>query len=176
VRIKQIAVIAGLAAALAIGPGVYAVSRAGQADGTTVPDPTTAARVSFPGLVARTGEPTLPGLNAVKPKPGTVTRVTGPFDDRFTMQKLAFDTSKVSGRVSITSDVSDILELEVLAGFYDAGGKLLGTNRFVHHLVDETHGHTGPPSEVQGFSIAVPLALRDRAVSASVGVPVLVNE
>lgn len=169
--------IVGVAAAFVIGAGVtYAVSLSDQRDGAAAPNPSSAARTSFPGLPAATGEPRLTGLTRIKPKPGTVTRVKGPFDDRFTMQKLAFDGSRVSGRLAITSDVSDILELQAVAGFYDGQGKLLGTNRFVHHLVEDSHSHSGPPSELQVFTIAVPTGLRGRAVSAAVGIPVLVNE
>ena len=177
-RTRRIAaMIVALAAAGAIGTGLtYAVSPAGQAGSGSLPDPASAARTSLPGLVAAIGEPTLTGLGAAKPQPGTVGTVTGPFDGRFTMDKLVFDGSRVSGRVRITSDVSDILELEALAGFYGRDGKLLGTNRFVYHLVEEGHSHRGPPSELKAFTIPVPAGARGRAVSAAVGVPVLVNE
>jgi len=177
-RLSRIAaMLVGLAAAAAVGAGVtYAARPTEQSGPTALPNPATAARTRFPGLVSATGKPTLTGLSAVKPKPGSVARVTGPFDDRFRIEKLVFDGSRVSGRVRITSDVSDILELETLAGFYGSDGRLLGTNRFVYHLVEESQSHTGPPSEVQTFTIAVPTRLRGRAVSAAVGVPVLVNE
>jgi len=178
VRLSRIAaIIVTLAVAAAVGAGVtYAVSRTGQSGPAALTKPATAARTRLPGLVAATGSPTLPGLRTARPKPGTVARVSGPFDDRFTMEKLEFDGSRVSGRLRITSDVSDILELEALAGFYDRQGKLLGTNRFVYHLVEESQTHTGPPSELRTFTIAVPNGLPESAVSAAVGVPVLVNE
>ena len=56
------------------------------------------------------------------------------------MDGLRLDAAGVHGSATITSDVSDILELEVVAGFYDDQGRLLGTGRFVHHL-DEGTGH-----------------------------------
>jgi len=150
--------------------------RPGQRGGAAAPNPASPARTRFPGLVAASGEPTLAGLTSVKPRPGVVVRVAGPFDDRFTLSKLAFNGSRVSGRVLVTSDVSEILDFEAVAGFYGPAGNLLGTNRFVHHGSEESHTQAGPPSQLQTFSIAVPEKLRGQAVSAAVGVPVLVNE
>ncbi len=55
----------------------------------------------------------------------------------------------------------------------------MGTGRFVYHL-DEgdptAEAYSGPPSERQSFTIAVPVEAQGRAVAAVVGVPVLVNE
>lgn len=136
-----------------------------------------AARTAFPGLSAASSEPQLPSLTAMHPAARTATQAPGPFDDRFTVTGLAFDGHQVSGTVRITSDVSEILEFEALAGFYDAGGRLLGTGRFTHHQTeaDTAHQHTGPPTEEVKFTIAVPEKVRG-AVAAAVGVPVLVNE
>jgi hypothetical protein len=92
------------------------------------------------------------------------------------LENLTFEGTAATGAVRITSDVSDLLELQVLAGFYDDQGTLLGTARFVHHLGSEGHNHAGPPEEREEFSIPVPADFQARAVSASVGVPVLVNE
>jgi hypothetical protein len=140
-------------------------------------DPQAAARTSFPGLTPATGEPTLPGLATASPAPGTVAQVPGPFDDRFRLQGLVFDGRAVTGTVAVTSDVSDLLELEVLAGFYDREGTLVGTAREVHHLDESTVApdHEGPPELDYRFEIAVPDEA-DGAVAAAVGVPVLVNE
>jgi hypothetical protein len=140
---------------------------------------TQAARTTFADLTPAPGEPTLPSLRALRPAPRTVAQAPGPFDDRFTLQGLSFDGAHVRGSARITSDVSDLLELEAVAGFYDRRGRLLGTARHVHHL-DETGAsaphHAGRPLETERFSIAVPDDLRGTAVSAAVGVPVLVNE
>jgi hypothetical protein len=135
-----------------------------------------AAKTSFPGLEAANGEPDLPGLHTARPARGQVLPVQGPFDDRLVLENLAFDGTAATGAVKVTSDVSDLLELQVLAGFYDDQGTLLGTASFIHHLGSEGHNHTGPPEEREEFSIPVPADLQARAVSASVGVPVLVNE
>lgn len=140
-------------------------------------DPQAAARTSFPDLTPATGEPTLPGLATASPAPGSVAQVPGPFDDRFRLERLVFDDRAVTGTVVVTSDVSDLLELEVLAGFYDREGTLVGTAREVHHLDESTVApdHEGPPDEDYAFEIAVPAGV-DGAVAAAVGVPVLVNE
>ena len=135
-----------------------------------------AARTSFPGLASASGEPELASIRAARPSSGQVLQVRGPFDDRFSFDQLTFDGSAVSGAVRITSDVSDLLELQVLAGFFDQKGAFLGTGRFVHHLGADGDTHTGPPQLRETFTITVPAALGHRAVSVAIGVPVLVNE
>lgn len=135
-----------------------------------------AARTSFPGLGAAKGEPELASIKAARPRSGQILQARGPFDDRFVLENPTFNGSVVSGAVLVTSDVSDLLELQVLAGFYDKGGNLLGTNRFVHHLGADSHAHAGVPQERTKFIIRVPAALAHRAVSVTIGVPVLVNE
>jgi hypothetical protein len=107
-----------------------------------------------------------------------VVPVPGPFDDRFSTDHLAVAGGAVSGRLRITSDVSDVLELQVLAGFYDDRGQFLGTGRAVFHL-DEGADHAedaGPPSELEEFRILAPSRYADRVAAATIGVPVLVNE
>jgi hypothetical protein len=139
-------------------------------------DPSSAARTSFPGLRPPHGEPTLPDLRNAAAVPGKVTRLPGPFDDRFVLRHIALEGDTVTGSVKITSDVSDLLELQVLAAFYDRNGSPLGTGRFVHHLQEGGHQHAGPPEETEHFDIPAPRQVRDRVASAAVGVPVLVNE
>jgi hypothetical protein len=143
-----------------------------------VGDPQAAARTSFPDLPPAAGAPTLASLATLDPAPGRVVEAPGPFDDRFRLQRLRFDGTTVSATARITSDVSDILELEALAGFYDRDGVLIGTGRDVYHL-DESAldlAHEGVPDETHPISIRVPAELRGRAVAAAVGIPVLVNE
>ncbi|GAA2202661.1 hypothetical protein [Sinomonas flava] len=143
---------------------------------TATPQPAS-VQTQLPGLTAPSGEPDLPSLADAHPQPGQAVRAAGPFDNRFEIDGLAFDGQKVTGSVRITSDVSDLLELVVVAGFYDAAGTLLGTARFEHHAEgDAGHGHVGPPSETEEFSITVPADATGKAVSVAVGVPVLVNE
>ncbi|GHG55718.1 hypothetical protein GCM10012320_27750 [Sinomonas cellulolyticus] len=134
-------------------------------------------QTQLPGLAAPTGEPDLPSLKATRPQPGQAVRADGAFDDRFEIDGLAFDGEAAAGAVRITSDVSDLLELVVVAGFYDRDGKLLTTARFEHHVDgDAGHQHAGPPSESEEFRIPVPAEFAGRAESAAVGAPVLVNE
>jgi hypothetical protein len=159
---------------LLVAAGAWLGLRPGSAGG----DPQAAARTSFPDLQPADGPPTLANLVTLDPAPGTVVEAAGPFDDRYRLQRLRFDGRTVSGTARITSDVSDILELETLAAFYDRNGALLGTARDVYHLDESTvdHAHEGAPEETHRFSIRVPAELQGRAVSAAVGIPVLVNE
>ena len=138
--------------------------------------PVVVPQSSFPGLAAPSGEPELDGIVQAKPRPGEIVQVLGPFDERFELEGLAFDGTTVRGAVRVTSDVSEVLELQVLAGFYNDQGTLLGTNRFVHHLADDGDSHTGSPEEREDFAIEVPAELASQAVSVALGVPVLVNE
>lgn len=140
------------------------------------PRPAATVKTSLPGLVPAEGEPDLPALRNVHPKRGQATQVAGPFDDRFVLERLAVTAGSATGIIRITSDVSDLLELQILAGFYDEQGKLVGTGRYVHHTEEDGHAHAGPPAETEKFSIPVPKNLRGKAVSAAIGVPVLVNE
>lgn len=135
-----------------------------------------AARTSFPGLTPAAGEPELASVTAAHPRSGQILQASGPFDDRFVLEDTTFSGSAVSGAVRITSDVSDVLEVQVLAGFYDLDGRLLGTNHFVHHFGAGDHTHAGAPQLREEFSVQVPAAMADRAVSVAIGVPVLVNE
>lgn len=150
----------------------------------TTPPLADAARTVLPGLSAATGEPVLPALATLRPAAGSVVQAPGPFDGRFVLDNLTFDGRRVAATVRITSDVSGLLELEALAGFYDAKGTLLGTGRYVRPD-PARQGHAEPTAPAPGgagageahrVTIDVPAALRGRAVSAAIGVPVLVNE
>lgn len=121
----------------------------------------------------------LPSLATLSPPAGEVVQAEGPFDKRFELKGLRFDGAKLTGSATITSDVSEILEFEALAGFYDREGELRGTSRHVYHFDESTSDHAhdeGTPDEDHPFTIEVPKNLADVAVSAAVGVPVLVNE
>ncbi len=75
-------------------------------------------------------------------------------------------------RVDVTSDVSDVLALELVADFYDGAGRLLGSGR-AEHSDEEMHGTPGQP-----LDLVVPAdrAWSARVASAVLSVPVLVNE
>lgn len=172
-RITAVSVAAALALAGCGGAG----NGGSAASSTPSTTPSPVMVTSFPDLPAATGEPDLPGIATAAPASAdTVGHIPGPFDDRFRLGEVSFDGQRVVGALEVTSDVSDLLELQVLAGFYDASGTLIGRGRFTHHLDEETDHDDGPPSEHESFTIAVPKRLRGQAVSAAVGVPVLVNE
>lgn len=151
--------------------------------GTDDADPSGAAATpigmvtTFPDLPAPTGEPELPGIRSIAPEPGSVGRIPGPFDSRFVTHELAFDGTEVTGSLEVTSDVSELLDLQVLAGFYDTSGAYLGEGRWTYHL-DEAHHEEqgGHPDEHATFRVAVPDRFAGKAASAAIGVPVLVNE
>ena len=176
-RVAVVLAAAALAAA-AGGLGAYAWS-AGDGGEDPPPDPSAVVATSFPDLAAPTGEPDLDGIDTADPAPGSVVPVAGPFDDRFVLSGLRIEGGTVTGRLRVTSDVSEVLELQVLAGFYDDTGSFLGSGRAVFHL-DESAGHvpeqTGSPSELQEFRIEAPSANVAHVASATIGVPVLVNE
>ena len=171
---RAIALVA-IAAVLIVGGGAYALASSGASGSSGGSISAGAARTTFPGLVAPSGQPELESIGKAHPRPGEVVQAAGPFDDRFLLENLAFDGAAVSGAVRVTSDVSAVLELEVVAGFYDDKGALLGTGRFVHHLVDDG-SHSVAPEELVTFTIAVPSGIAVPAVSVALGVPVLVNE
>ncbi|MDO5498573.1 MAG: hypothetical protein Q4F67_02710 [Propionibacteriaceae bacterium] len=137
--------------------------------------PTTVA-TELPGLTPPSGDPDLPSLREAQPRPGEAIRVAGPFDDRFEIDDLTFDGREISGSVRVTSDVSALIDLQVVGGFYDANGQLLGVERWDHHADGEDHDHDAHVEEATDFAIPVPEAAAGAAVSAAVGVPVLVNE
>jgi hypothetical protein len=141
--------------------------------------PSAAVQTSFPDLDAARGDPTLPGLTSARPQPGAVDRLTGPFDDRFELTDLRLAAGAVTGELTVTSDVSQLLDLQVLAGFYDGEGRYLGSARFDQHALHEEPGHGvegDTHDEAVAFTIEAPAAFRARVASAAVGVPVLVNE
>lgn len=172
---KRLLLIAGLPAA-ALAAAAALTLNSPPAHTTAEAVPMAAARTAFPDLVPASGEPDLAGLHTARPPKGQLVQVPGSFDDRFVLENLAFNGKAATGAVTVTSDVSDVLELQVLAGFYDAKGSLLGIARFVHHAGSEGHNHTGPPEEREAFNIPVPAEFQGKAVSAAVGIPVLVNE
>ncbi len=141
------------------------------------PDPQAAPRTSFSDLRPPVDQPTLPSLATLHPVPGTAVQAAGPFDDRLTLRQLSFDGSVVRGTAAV-SDVSELLEFEAVAGFYDRSGSLVSTGRYVYHLdessiqPDEPHG----PGQLHRFSIAAPDQPPGKVLAAAVGVVVLVNE
>ncbi|MDP9890364.1 MULTISPECIES: hypothetical protein [Micrococcaceae] len=179
-RKPQLLLLAGLlVAALAVVAAVGLQNPAGptQVSAAESVPMAAAAKTSFPGLAAATeDEPDLTGLHTTAPIKGQIVQVAGPFDDRFVLKDLAFDGSAAMGTVTVTNDVSDLLELQVLAGFYDEKGALLVTDRIIRDMRSEGQNHPRSAEEREEFIIRVPPEFQGKAVSAAVGVPVLVNE
>jgi hypothetical protein len=169
VRSPGTPVLVAVALATAVGIGVP-LALASSHDAAALPDRRTAAVVSFPGLARPTVQPLLPSLTTTHPRPGDVVRASGPFDDRFTLTGMTLVAGTVTGTLTVTSDVSELIDLQVVVGFYDRDGALLGTGSY------ERHGEGARPDEVVHLRVAAPPAVRDRSVAAAVGVPVLVNE
>ncbi|WHM38001.1 hypothetical protein [Streptomyces sp. BPTC-684] len=142
-----------------------------------------APAVTFP---APSGAPAPAATLAKVPAKGEVRLEQGPFTDRVRITKLALsEKPSVTGHFAITSDVSDVLALELRAAFYDERGHLVGTGSFQYAEEGEageaahgTPGHAGPRAEGAGIDFtAVPKApLTGKAASAVLSVPVLVNE
>ena len=125
----------------------------------------TAAAVSSP----------VPEAVAPAPARGQVVQGAGPFDDRFTLAGLALADGKVTGELDITSDVSEILVLEMHVAYYDAAGTLLGRQTQIERGEDHAAA-VGVPDETVSVSILAPTRYRAAVSSALLTVPVLVNE
>ena len=147
---------------------------AGSVGATGVSGETPAARATTPAGLTRPGAPAA-FPTAHPPAPGTVDRAGGPFDDRFTMADLTLGSGGVAGALTVTSDVSELIVLEVHAGFFDRAGGLLGTQVKVHR---DDHADARPHSEQETveFDLTPDPAYAARVSSARVWVPVLVNE
>lgn len=123
------------------------------------------------GVPVPTESPAAATLPAGAPRVGA-TLVPGPFSDRFTLDGLTLADGAVTARLTVTSDVSDLLDLEVRADFYDAAGHLLASGRQSDATADTERFHTSEGVRGLPLRIAAPAG----AVAALVSVPVLVNE
>ncbi|MFG2143895.1 hypothetical protein ACGFRG_06795 [Streptomyces sp. NPDC048696] len=120
------------------------------------------------------------------PAKGEVILEQGPFTDRVRVTALKItDKPSVTGHFAITSDVSDVLALELRAAFYDERGRLVGTGSFQYAEEGEageaahgSAGHSGPRAEGAGidFTATPKTPLTGAPASAVLSVPVLVNE
>ena len=155
--------LAALPLALALLTGCSAGSSHGSSDAMVAP--------SFVPLAPPAEASPQPTLAPV-PAPGTVTLAQGPFDDRFTLDGLALATGTVTALLTITSDVSDLINLEVAVAFYGTDGALLGTGRQVTGTDESEPFHT--TAGVAGLPLRIDGPVG--ASSAVVRIPVLVNE
>ncbi|MEV6547707.1 hypothetical protein AB0M57_03245 [Streptomyces sp. NPDC051597] len=160
------------------GSGADAGQRPVQAEQAAAP------AVTFP---APSGAPAPAKTLAKIPAKGEVRLEQGPFTDRVRVTGLALSEREpsVTGHFAITSDVSDVLALELRAAFYDERGHLVGTGSFQYAEEGEageaahgTAGHAKPRAEGAGidFSAVPKTALTGTPASAVLSVPVLVNE
>ena len=116
-----------------------------------------------------------PARLASPARPGTVSVRPGPFDDRFALRGSRLRDGVVRTELTVTSDVSELVVLEVQAAYYDARGRLLSTSRATH-APEHDPAHEGPPEETVALRLAAPAQDRARVSSAVLSVPVLVNE
>ncbi|MFJ4653672.1 hypothetical protein ACIP5Y_20595 [Nocardia sp. NPDC088792] len=138
--------------------------------------PSTIATPTVSSYSAASPAPVAAPAAAVAAAPGEIRLAPGPFTDRVAVTATRLDGPTVRGKLAVTTEVSEILALEVHAAFYDSTGHLLGTGIFQHS--DEGHATGGPHAphdDGLDFEITAPPATA--AVSAAVlSIPVLVNE
>lgn len=171
---------AALTAVLGAGAVVVSADTPEPVDGPTTVD---VEAVQYPVPDGAAAQP--PALDDVAgAEAGAVTLTDGPFTDRLRLDGAALSAngSTVTGELVVTSDVSELLELEVTAWFYDASGQPVGTG---HQVLDaaphsdaehgEQHGYA-PRTEGEPVTLRIVAPQGVRAHSAVLSVPVLVNE
>ncbi|MDJ0382473.1 hypothetical protein [Streptomyces sp. G-G2] len=179
--------LAAAAAVLALASGCSGAPRADGADSAdSAGDP--AGSVAPVALPAPRGAPEPAAVLASPAAAGEVRVEEGPFTDRVKLTSLKLTSLKptgkaaVAGHLAITSDVSDVLALEVRAAYYDASGHLLGTGTFQYQEEGEDakggDHHDGPRAAADGidFTVAADGQFAQAPTSAVLSVPVLVNE
>ncbi len=87
-RTLALTVVAALLAATVGAAATWALSDDSVASdqGGTRLDPASVVETEYPGQEGVAEEPKLEGLRDVHPLPGTIARVEGPFDDRFSLR------------------------------------------------------------------------------------------
>ncbi|MEV7281348.1 hypothetical protein [Streptomyces sp. NPDC093111] len=165
--------------ALAALTGCGASGDGGRSDDGARPAAASAPAPSATLPAPRTAPAPAPTLSA-RPERGDVRVEDGPFTDRVRFTRLALrDRRGVAGHLAITSDVSDVIALEVRAAFYDADGRLLGSGVFTYgedHEGEKGGGH-GRRTAGAGIDFTVPAKdLHGTPAAAVLSVPVLVNE
>lgn len=149
---------------LAVGAAGCTSGRAPVAD----PEP---RPVSVQGTAPRPEASPVPRLSVV-PAVGTVAIGAGPFDDRFRLRATRLRGTTLTGLLSVTSDVSELIDLEARADCYDRAGRLRGS---VRQVVREGDGASGDASAEKGGT-PLRMSCPSGTASAVLSVPVLVNE
>ncbi len=141
-----------------------------------------AALVPAVGSAEITSE--LAGQLEPAPPAGTATLLPGPLTGRVAVGALALEAGErpaVTGTVQVTTDVSTLIVMELRAGFYDAGGRLVSSERVVLRQPDFTRAfEAGLTTSQYGgalpFRIEAPPEGSAGVSSAVLSVPVVVNE
>ncbi|MFF4760532.1 hypothetical protein [Streptomyces sp. NPDC001292] len=145
-------------------------------------DPKPRASAAAAALPAPRSAPAPAPTLSPAPDKGEVRIEDGPFTDRVRLTDLTLTNKPaVTGHVTITSDVSDVLALELRAAYYDSRGRLLGTGTFEYQEEGEdaqgNEHHDGPRAAGDGIDFTLPAKhLAGTPAAAVVSIPVLVNE
>lgn len=174
---------AGLLALVAVVATVTSCSAGPQAT-LPVAASVTAPPASAPPATAAAAPSAASAAVAAPPRAGTVRLVAGPFTDRLHLQRLTVVRRPgvaVSGSFAQVADVSELLDLEVRADFYDDSGRLLGSRTTVlgqSDVIRTARGGAGPDRSGGdvAFTVSAPAAVAARVSSALVSIPMLVNE
>ena len=143
-------------------------------DAAALPTPgAVAASTAVAATTAPQALQTAPVPTAAPPSPGSVDRSTGPFDDRFTVSGLTLRSGVVTGELTVTSDVSSIIVMEVHSAFFDRSGGYLGD---VVQRVERDDGAPHVPDERVALRLRPAASYAGRVSAARLYVPVLVNE
>ncbi|MFE2326699.1 hypothetical protein ACFXD5_22700 [Streptomyces sp. NPDC059385] len=169
-------------AALALAALTACSGSSGSAGGAAADAQPAAASAAPAALPAPRSAPAPAPSLAAPPRQGEVRVEQGPFNDRVQLTRLTLTGGPaVTGHLAITSDVSDVLALEVRAAYYDIQGRLLGTGSFHYQEEGEdAHGaahHDGARATGDGIDFTVPAEhLTGTPAAAVLSIPVLVNE
>ncbi|MEU6931404.1 hypothetical protein [Streptomyces sp. NPDC046374] len=182
-RTRTSAATVALIAAVAALASLTGCGASGDGTGTDGVRPAAAASSAPPPSASlpapRTAPAPAPTL-ATRPEQGDVRVEDGPFTDRVRFTRLALlDRRAVAGHLAVTSDVSDVIALEVRAAFYGADGRLLGSGVFTYgeEHEGEKGGHHARRAAGAGIDFSVSAKnLGGMPVAAVLSIPVLVNE
>lgn len=100
---------------------------------------------------------------------GTVAVRPGRFDDRVALTGTRLSRGTVDASLRVAPDVREVVVLQAVADFYDAGGVLLGSTRQSHASSVGDDGGSVP------LELAAEPEYRARVSSAVLSVPVLVD-
>ena len=171
---------------MALALGLALVLAAGCSRAPVVDFPVAGGRVPTPGAVPASVQRPVrvaPPVLASPPASGSAVVEPGPFTDRLAVTGLRVepgDHPRLTGRLEVTTDVSELMVLEIVADFYDERGHLVGSAAQAvrghsiggaPHVDEEGHGR-----EVVAIDVAAEAPFPRRAVAAVVTVPQLVNE